>query len=772
MLALPAQKKVCSSALAVTYFLVRAAGWILCLVGPMVRSLLLLITVIPNGLCFLPSLRIPRIVIHQGNTQTFVLLKNGPHNDVDDDEEAAVRNGDCSNSEESSLVAACEFSDKFGPNNEIRTVDGDRIMYRNGCFSDKKWIPHYGRPIPHWYETKVPLANYTADDLVIDSKGFAWRAQHALTSQGMRRYNMIPSQNLLQWEQNVTMPKPWQGPMDITPEARGLGTTMLREEEKFSGWLLDDERWMVYYTKLVDFCNRFGHADVPLDWNADPPLYRWSVQQRTNYRKYARNNYYQYEMDDNGELGDKITELSPWRIQMLYDLGFSFKILLSWDDRFKQLQKFHDRYGHVEVPSDTMNDDDDEEEFPGLHYWVRTQRTEYRCYQQGMQSTMTNERVKLLNSLAFNWSPNEKAWESRIKELKAYREKNGHLRVTLAENYELTVWLKHVRQQYKIFQMERWESRLTPDRIEQLDDLGIDWDPLESKWQWNFHALAMFSARFGHCQVPVEYEDDHQLAVWVRKQKDAKKRGVMKPNREAQLRSLGFVFQTYDEMFERGFEKLKSYQEAHGNCDVPLLHHDRELVGFVVNQRTQYRDKQTGKVSSLTEERQERLEGVGFVWKVDVNRGAWESGFAKLKAFSEKIGHANVPSNYTDEALYRFVNTQRNEYKKLKDGKFRSSLTSKRVARLEEIGLTWNINEARWVERFNELSEFKRIHGNCNVPDKYQFNQLLATWVRNQRIQYKKLQRGEVSTMTNDRAESLENLGFEWSIRNRQKAKI
>jgi hypothetical protein len=743
----------------------------------MVRVLLILIAALPSNLCFVPwSRAILRQSIQRRTESIHFSSKSNYlahyYNDKDDDEITVIQLDEAFISADQSLVAACEFSDRFGPDNEILTVDGDRIMYRNGCFRDNEWIPHYGRPIPYSYSTQVPLLDEHSDDLVIDKSGFAWRAEHVLKSEGMTRYNMVPSESLVRQEQNVSIPTPWSGPMDIPPQERGLGPNMkLREDEAFTGSLLDDERWMVYYTKLADFLSRVGHADVPLDWQDDPPLCRWVVKQRTNYRRYARNNYYQYEILPDGGLGRKITELSPWRIQMLYDLGFSFKINLSWDDRFKQILAYYDRHGDIDVPPENT-DGGEGAEYPGLHLWVQSQRSENRSYQEGMPSTMTRRRFVLLDALGINWSPNENLWAERIESLKAYRDQNGHLRVRRSENYELANWLKHQRQQYKLYESSRWQSRLTPERIRQLDELGMDWDPLEARWQWNFDALAGYAAEHGHCKVPVCYDKDAQLALWVRKQRQAKRRGIMSPDKEAQLTSLGFVFETYNEMFERGFDKLKSYQDNHGDCAVPLLHEDKVLVAFVVSQRNQYREKRKGKVSALTDERQERLEELGFIWKVDVNEGAWDFAYAKLKEFVQENGHADVPSNYEDGVLYRFVNTQRSEYRKWREGQSKSSLTAARVAKLEKIGFAWNTNDARWGERFDELQAFREGYGHCNVPDKYESNRSLATWVRNQRSQYKKLQSGENSTMTESRIAALESIGFEWSVKKRQKDRV
>ena len=68
----------------------------------------------------------------------------------------------------------------------------------------------------------------------------------------------------------------------------------------------------------------------------------------------------------------------------------------------------------------------------------------------------------------------------------------------------------------------------------------------------------------------------------------------------------------------------------------------------------------------------------------------------------------------------------------------------------------------QWSDRFDELVEFRKIHGHCNVPHKFPENPLLAVWAKRQRYQYTLKCRGEHSTLTNERQVELEKLGFIW----------
>ena len=67
-----------------------------------------------------------------------------------------------------------------------------------------------------------------------------------------------------------------------------------------------------------------------------------------------------------------------------------------------------------------------------------------------------------------------------------------------------------------------------------------------------------------------------------------------------------------------------------------------------------------------------------------------------------------------------------------------------------------------WYERYNELLEYKKTHGNCKVPHNWVGNIKLAQWVKRQRYQYKLMTKGKHSTLSLDRFSLLQGIGFAW----------
>jgi hypothetical protein len=65
----------------------------------------------------------------------------------------------------------------------------------------------------------------------------------------------------------------------------------------------------------------------------------------------------------------------------------------------------------------------------------------------------------------------------------------------------------------------------------------------------------------------------------------------------------------------------------------------------------------------------------------------------------------------------------------------------------------------RWERRFQELVEFKEMHGHCNVPILWPENPKLGRWVDNQR---KFFRDGKLSK---EREQRLRKLGFRFGLR-------
>merc|ERR1719384_437303 len=144
----------------------------------------------------------------------------------------------------------------------------------------------------------------------------------------------------------------------------------------------------------------------------------------------------------------------------------------------------------------------------------------------------------------------------------------------------------------------------------------------------------------------------------------------------------------------------------------------------------------------------------------------WNIHLEELIAFKRKNGHCLVPHTYPPNPhLARWVKRQRRQYKLKMRGEGHSTMTQERIDILNSEGFTWDSHEAVWKEKFAELVKYKQSHGHCRVPSCSKEFPQLATWVKCQRRQYKLFWEGKRSSMTADRTQLLEDIGFSWEIR-------
>lgn len=148
----------------------------------------------------------------------------------------------------------------------------------------------------------------------------------------------------------------------------------------------------------------------------------------------------------------------------------------------------------------------------------------------------------------------------------------------------------------------------------------------------------------------------------------------------------------------------------------------------------------------------------------------WDEMFERLRRYKEDKGNCNVPNRYPDDPQLGFwVSTQRRQYRVLTSGGSTSSaLTVQRAQKLMNLGFEWSAKDPRmvpWETRYNQLKDFVAKNGHAQVPIGWEENVPLSNWVSKQRQEYKLLQKGKASRLTEDRIEKLKCIGFVWEAK-------
>ena len=141
----------------------------------------------------------------------------------------------------------------------------------------------------------------------------------------------------------------------------------------------------------------------------------------------------------------------------------------AWNDLHRLLVEYEAEHGNCLVPQHYPDN-------KALGKWVGNQRTQYRLRREGKHSFLTEERIKLLEDLGFEWSPQDNSWNDLHRLLVEYEAEHGNCLVPqhYPDNKALGKWVDKQRTQYRL-RREGKQTPLTEDRIKLLDEVGFVW---------------------------------------------------------------------------------------------------------------------------------------------------------------------------------------------------------------------------------------------------------------------------------------------------------
>lgn len=179
-----------------------------------------------------------------------------------------------------------------------------------------------------------------------------------------------------------------------------------------------------------------------------------------------------------------------------------------------------------------------------------------------------------------------------------------------------------------------------------------------------------------------KYHDNLIKSFPKKKSKPVKKKVVPKKLRPYQ-----------SQKWQEFFDELAHFKRKNGNCLVP---HDfpanPPLARWVKRQRYQYNQLQQGKKASITKERIQMLNDIGFVW--DSHEASWEERVKELQAYKAIHGTCSVPTTYKENPrLATWVKCQRRQYKLFREGK-PANISAERIDDLEKLGFEWDSKSA------------------------------------------------------------------------------
>jgi hypothetical protein len=120
-----------------------------------------------------------------------------------------------------------------------------------------------------------------------------------------------------------------------------------------------------------------------------------------------------------------------------------------------------------------------------------------------------------------------------------YKHKHGDCNVPnrYRDNSTLSAWLNTQRQCKK-------NGKLTPERKQRLERIGVLWNPRDAFWEEMFRALLDYRHKHGNCNVPRSWVENPKLGSSVGNQRQFKKTCRLSEGRVQRLTKIGFQWRT------------------------------------------------------------------------------------------------------------------------------------------------------------------------------------------------------------------------------------
>ncbi|KAL7558413.1 hypothetical protein ACA910_003274 [Epithemia clementina (nom. ined.)] len=356
-----------------------------------------------------------------------------------------------------------------------------------------------------------------------------------------------------------------------------------------------------------------------------------------------------------------------------------------WMERVLELQRFVQRHGHARVPKRYQDN-------PALGNWVNKQRVEYRKYlsnrggasSSSSSSTLTAERIALLNQLGF-------CWNATMTTTMTTTTTTSSSSLLLMNHQDSPSSLMSRRRKMA----EEWKQAVaaasttttTRTRPTAPATLAIP----EQEWWRQYQELCQYMQEQGltcvhHLPLKSKWDD------WVRRTRQSYY--WQRQERQQEQQQEQQQTQTHDVV-------AKSTLSSSSSSSSLTTHPNRQRL--------------------LSKQQIQAMTALDPQWRLASRRQArWERRFAELVQYRRRYGHVCVPISYAaNPKLAHWVSTQRKQYnlygkrkqqQQQQDKSLHSNDTTtftlqqqeqqqeqeRRWQRLESIGFVWN----RWEHEF------------------------------------------------------------------------
>lgn len=325
------------------------------------------------------------------------------------------------------------------------------------------------------------------------------------------------------------------------------------------------------------------------------------------------------------------------------------QIMRNWLDKYRLAKEYYETHGDLNIKVKYIAPDGTK-----LGTWISTQRNHY------LKGVLTDEQIELLEKIGMVWNRDDSRWDTSFRYAEMYTKDGGDINI-LPEDYcidsfNLTSWIRNQRDRKK-------KGKLSADRVQRLESIGLQWEVYEPFWQKNFLLAQEYFIEHGDLLVPQHFETDDgsKLGVWLQNQRTKYRAGKLSDDRIEKLESIGMIWAMEDQRWENGVMHAKTYFEEFGDLAVPQKYvapDGYNLGTWLGTVRKNYRN---GKLST---EKIEQLEALGVVW--DPIQQLWLRGYTHAEQYYREHDNLKVVKDYVCTDGYRlgqWLVKQKRDYK-------------------------------------------------------------------------------------------------------------
>ena len=162
------------------------------------------------------------------------------------------------------------------------------------------------------------------------------------------------------------------------------------------------------------------------------------------------------------------------RIERLEEIGMVWSAFdAKWEKAFALAVAYYEENGNLNIPRSYVTATGEK-----LGLWLANQQWSYP------KGKLSKDQIDRLEKIGMYWgNRNDRQWNEAYQRAKCYFEAHGNLKVPInyvsPDGYALGKWIK--RQRYTRSNPEKSCAVLTPERIEQLDAIGMQWEKTDQR---------------------------------------------------------------------------------------------------------------------------------------------------------------------------------------------------------------------------------------------------------------------------------------------------